>query len=174
MDTLQQSHQYAVYVTKLGWKVHTVSGTQVFIKHLPFFGGFAKLQRIGPLPEYQQILQLFKEQNIRNAVIEARENVNQDDFRNWVAQIRQHVAVESNPYIPTKTIRIDLTQPTDTLFSQCTEAKRRAIRKAKKNAVTVVINNDINTVIKVKNRAAGFLGFITTKGLRELHESFGP
>ena len=58
-----------------------------------------------------------------------------------------------------------MTAPEDKIFSRFTEAKRRAVRKAQKNGVTVEESDDIQNLIKIKNKSSGAFGFITTFGI---------
>jgi len=73
-----------------------------------------------------------------------------------------------DPFIPTKTIRVDVRGEENEIFSRLSEAKRRAVRRAQKNGVTVSVSKNIDALIRLKNRSAGFLGFITTAGAQKL------
>ena len=60
------------------------------------------------------------------------------------------------------------------IFNRFSEAKRRAVRKAEKNGVLVRESQNISDLIQIKNKSAGFLGFITTHGASELWSVFSP
>lgn len=76
--------------------------------------------------------------------------------------------------MPTKTILVDLRPSEDKIFSAFSEAKRRAVRKAQKNGVTVTESRDIRELIKIKNKSGGFLGFITTYGIDKFWNIMAP
>jgi lipid II:glycine glycyltransferase (peptidoglycan interpeptide bridge formation enzyme) len=64
--------------------------------------------------------------------------------------------------------------PVKTIFGNFSEAKRRAVRRAKKYGVFIRQSHAIYDLIAVKNASAGFLGCITTHGARELWDTFSP
>jgi lipid II:glycine glycyltransferase (peptidoglycan interpeptide bridge formation enzyme) len=173
IDKLQQSPPYANYVQRLGWTVVSLDTAQLFIKSIPFVGAFAKLQRVGPLPDCTRTQHTLRTYRVKKIVIEADELVDEQALKEWVSEIKKTTSVIQSPYIQTKTIRINLQPTLEDIFSQCTPAKRRALRRAEKNNLRVEISDDIQTMIDIKNKSAGFLGWITTKGLRELWETFG-
>jgi lipid II:glycine glycyltransferase (peptidoglycan interpeptide bridge formation enzyme) len=171
---LQQSPLYAEYVKKLGWKIEKIDSTNIFIKRIPFVGTFAKVQRIEKLPEINSVIELFKKYHIKRTVLEGAQNLNQHEFIQWTNQIKKHVTVINSPYIPTKTLIIDITPSEDNIFRQFSEPKRRAVRRAIKHNLIVKESKNIQDLIKIKNRSAGFLGFITTHGVKQLWEVFAP
>lgn len=171
---LQQSPPYAEYIKKLGWTIEQIENTTIFIKHIPLAGAFAKIQRIETLPPVASVLELFKKHHIRRAVLEAGSHIHEKDFQEWCDQMKTHTTVITSPYIPTKTILVDLTPPEETIFQQFSEAKRRAVRRAQKNELLVRESSNIQELIAIKNRSAGFLGFITTHGVKQLWEVFSP
>lgn len=171
---LQQSPLYAAYVKKLGWTIEQIDHTNIFLKKIPLVGTFAKIQRIEKLPDIQSLIQLFKKYHVKRTVLEAAPHLNEKDFSQWSNQIKNHVSVVSSPYIPTKTIIVDLTPSEEQIFQHFSEPKRRAVRRAQKNELTVIESQQIEELIKIKNRSAGLLGFITTHGVKQLWEVFAP
>lgn len=171
---LQQSPLYAAYVKKLGWTIERIDSTNIFLKKIPFIGTFAKIQRIEQLPGVESVLTLFRKYHIKRTVLEAGPNVNEQEFKHWCNEISKHVTVISSPYIPTKTLLVDLTLSEEKIFQQFSEAKRRAVRRAQKNNVIVTESQNIQELITIKNRSAGLFGFITTHGVKQLWEVFSP
>ncbi|MEK7591984.1 MAG: peptidoglycan bridge formation glycyltransferase FemA/FemB family protein [Patescibacteria group bacterium] len=171
---LQQSKMYQSYIASLGWTVFSVGKSVLFLKHIPFLGTLAKLQRPDTLPEINSFIALLKEKKIKTLAIEPSPRVNQKEFSSFCTSIRPYVKLNSSPFLPTKTILIDLKPPVDTIFNHFSEAKRRAVRKAEKNGVLVRESPNISDLIHIKNKSAGFLGFITTHGTRELWNVFSP
>lgn len=171
---LQQSPLYAEYVKKLGWTIEQIDNTNIFIKKIPFVGTFAKIQRIEHLPEIQSLMELFKKYHVRKTVLEAGQHLNENEFIQWSNEIKKHVSVIASPYIPTKTIIVDITPTEEQIFQRFSEPKRRAVRRAQKNDLTVLESQHIEELITIKNRSAGLLGFITTHGVKQLWEVFAP
>jgi hypothetical protein len=170
---LQQSPLFKKYIELLKWKVETVEEQNVFIKRFPLIGSLAKIQRAYPLPNINNLLPIIQQYGIKRFVVEASEREEERVLREWVEKLKQYVSIISSPYLPSKTIRIDLTQSEEKIFKSFTEAKQRGVRRAKKNNIQVVQQDRIDQLIEIKNRSAGFLGFITTSGLKELWQAFG-
>lgn len=171
---LQQSPLYETYIKKLHWQVERVDGVNMFIKRFPLFGGFAKMQRFKTFPDINHLLPIFKTYRVRRLVLEASASIDESSLKNYAQSLRPYVYLVTSPYIPTKTIRIDLTKTEDELFASLSQAKRRAVRKAIKNNVVVVESDQIADLIAVKSKAAGMLGWITTIGAKQLWEAFRP
>lgn len=171
---LQQSPLYSLYIKKLGWKVVPIQNTQLFIKKLPFMGGIAKFQRMYPLPPVELVIETCKKYQIRQAIVEASLEQNEEEFRLWCNSLREHVPLAQSPYLPTKTILVDINKPEEKIFGAFSEAKRRAVRRAQKKSVVIKESSNIDELISIKNKSAGFLGFITTHGVKEMWEVFAP
>ncbi|MBI5614299.1 peptidoglycan bridge formation glycyltransferase FemA/FemB family protein [Candidatus Gottesmanbacteria bacterium] len=171
---LQQSPLYRKYIQSLGWQVTSLGQCAVFVKKIPFLGTLAKLQRISSLPPLPSLLAVIKKYTIKTLAIEPSERVSQQIFTPWIKSLSGYVKINTTPYLATKTIRADLAPPVDTIFGHFSEAKRRAVRRAEKNGVLIRESHAIYDLIAVKNTSAGFLGFITTHGTRELWDTFSP
>jgi len=171
---LQQSPLYIQYIKTLGWQVLTIDHTNIFIRNIPFSGVVAKIQRPSTLPSIDKLVLLFKEHHVRTIIAEASKKQNPQKFSLWCQALKKHFKISSTPYIPTKTILIDLTPSETEIFNRFTEAKRRAVRRAQKNNLIIKESNSIDDLIKIKNTSAGFLGFLTTFGIKKLWPIFGP
>src|SRR5574341_1175642 len=171
---LQQSVLYRRYIQVLTWTVVTIDGVHVFIKRCPLFGGLAKIQRCSKLPDIKKLLPVLKEHRIRTLAIEPEYTVDQPRFQKWCVSLSHYTRLNSTPFLPTKTILIDLTLPEEKIFHRFSEAKRRAVRRAIKHKVIIKESTNIDDLIKIKNKSAGLLGFITTYGIKNLWRVFAP
>ncbi|MFZ5845530.1 MAG: lipid II:glycine glycyltransferase FemX [Patescibacteria group bacterium] len=171
---IQQSELYAKYIASLGWKVIKIGQTQIFLKHFPLVGGLAKIQRCTQFPDATQIINLLKENKVRRLAVEPASNIKQNQFDSWLKKLSQHFYLTRTPFLPTKTLIIDLTPTEKQIFKSFNEAKRRAVRRAQKNNLLIYESANVQELIKIKNKSAGFLGFITTFGVRELWKAFAP
>lgn len=171
---IQQSSLYADYIKKLRWTVIRHEGFNIYIKQFPLYGGLAKIQRITKLFDPREFTSFLKKHRIRRIIIEPDKNILQSALNLWTTQLSQYVAINTSPYIPTKTIAVDLTPSEDEIFQKFSEAKRRAVRRAMKNGVFVSESTNVGDLIKIKNKSSGFLGFITTYGIKDLWHIFSP
>lgn len=164
---LQQSKLYGRYIASLGWQVSRQDGVQMFYKKIPFMGGLLKIQRPEILPD---IIPFIKKYNVKTVAIEPKIAVK--NYQNWCKKIPCRVV--QSQYMPTKTIRVDLTPTEETIFSRFSEAKRRAVRKAIKNGVIAEESKNIKELIRIKNKSGGFFGFITTVGIDKFWNIMAP
>lgn len=171
---LQQSPPYAKYIRSLHWTVESIDGVNIFINKWPLIGGFAKMQRLKTFPTLSNLLPIIKKYSVKRMVIEAAQCVDEKQFKMYVQELKKYVNIVQTPFLPSKTILIDLTPPEEIIFHSFTEAKRRAVRKALKNNISSIESDDISKLIKVKNKSAGLFGFITTSGAKEMWKAFSP
>lgn len=127
---LQQSPLYAKYISALKWQIVNVDGVRMFYKKIPLLGGLLKIQRPKKLPHIPPI-------DIKTIAIEPIEHQNIAAYKKWVTSLEKKYHVVRSGYMPTKTILVDLKPPQEKIFDSFSEAKRRAVRKAIKNGVTV-------------------------------------
>jgi len=174
MTEPQQSALFAKYMELLHWHVARIDNVYVYFRRFSVFGGIIKIHRPARLPSTEQLIPIIKEYKLTTLVIEPTEKQDQKELNIWCRRMVKHIRINSSPYLPTKTTRIDITRDEDTIFKSFSEAKRRAVRRATKLGVTVNASDDIGKLIGIKNKSAGFLGFITTTGIREMWPLFAP
>ena len=170
----QQSPLYAQYMKHLKWGVASIDGTNIFWRRFPLLGAMAKIHRPEKLPPLKKLIPFLRNNHIRRLVVEPIATDSQSHVTRWCRSLPSWVSLNRSPFLPTKTIRIDLTQSEEEIFHAFTEAKRRAVRRATKLGVTVEQSKDIDALIRVKNTSAGLFGGITTTGIRELWKIFAP
>ncbi len=168
---LQQSPLYAKYIDLLGWKIIRSGNTRMFYKHIPLAGGLLKIQRPKTLPYITEIIRTYR---VKTVAIEPHPKEKLGSYKRWCTEVAKHCTVVRSNYQPTKTILIDVTASENEIFSRFTDAKRRAVRKAVKNGVTVQESSDIHRLIKIKNKSSGPFGFITTFGITHFWPLMAP
>lgn len=173
MTEIQQSSLYATYLQHLGWQTPKLDDSYIFMKYFPFVGGFIKLQRISKLPKIHSLVSVLKKFHCSHVVVEPAATVTQPQFSDWCTRLTKRTKIVS-PYLPTKTTVIDLRPSANKIFQNFSEAKRRAVRRALKNNLRIYKSTNIDEFIRLKNRSAGFLGFITTTGIQPLWDVFSP
>lgn len=170
----QQSPLYKEYMEKLHWNVIQIAHANLFIRSFPLLGGIAKLHRPHALPPVSDMIECIRSYHIRTLVVEPVEEQNQQTLNTWCQALAAHTHINTSPFLPTKTIRIDLTRDEQNIFSSFSEAKRRAVRRATKLGVTVSVSSDIRSLISIKNASAGLFGWMTTSGIKELWDIWAP
>lgn len=171
---LQQSRLYAKYIKQLGWKIVALDGVNIFIKHIPLYGGLAKIQRPARLLNINKLIKLIKDHRIKTLAVEPVQTQNQTQYSRWLRKLRPHVKINRYPFIPSKTIIVDLKPTEDEIFKRFSEAKRRAVRRALKNNLLINQSANIKDLIKIKNKSSGLFGFITTYGIDKMWKLFTP
>lgn len=171
---LQQSPLYAGFIESLHWKVFVVSGVRMFYRNIPLTGGILKIQRPQALPPVKKLIPVIRQHRVRRVAVEPDEKLNPVQYKRWCDAVGKYARVTRSSYMPTKTIRVDLTPPEKEIFHRFSEAKRRAVRKAEKNGITVSESSDIRKLIRIKNISGGFFGFITTFGIDKLWPIMHP
>lgn len=178
MQDIRQSRMYMEYMRKIGWVVEEVDGAKVFIKRFPLVGSFIKIQRPERAPSIKLVAKLAKKYGARNVSLEY--------FTSGESFCHPRVVpkgllggvygftINNSPYLPTKTIQIDLTASEEKIFQRFTEAKRRAVRKAIKNGGVVKEANNIEEFIKLKAKDFWPLVYFMKKDVIALWESFWP
>ncbi len=171
---LQQSPLYATYIASLKWEIITLDSVRMFYKRIPFMGGLLKIQRPPRLPNPRKLIAIIDTLNIKTVAIEPAQDQPMNPYKKWAARVGKHARISCSEYMLTKTIRIPLPPPEEDIFRALSEAKRRAVRKAQKNGVVIQESNDIDNLIRIKNRSGGMLGFITTIGINTFWSIMSP
>ena len=194
---IRQSELYAKYMQKIGWIVEEVDGVVIFIKRFPLIGSMIKIQRQGLTLSVKQIDTLVKKYRAWRISLESNTTAiptksegrvegspaTASDVRDSSIRpagltrndiIGNGFTINNSPYLPTKTIRIDLMASEDFFFQRFTETKRRAVRKAIKNGVIVKETRDIEEFVKLKSKDFWPLGYFMAKDIKALWKSFRP
>lgn len=167
---IRQTEQYANYLKLLGWKKIKIKKGQIFLKKIPLIGTIIKIQRISPPISLKEIEKIAKKNRAFLIQID-QENPKITNYENYGYKINK------TPYFPTKTIQIDLTRTEQEIFNSFSQVKRRAVRKAVKNGVTVNLASDYKDflVIKKKSLLEKFvLPIMVKKEITTLYQAFWP
>ena len=168
---------------KIGWTVKKIDGCQIFIRRFPIIGSIIKIQRPNSSISFEKIEKITRKYQAFKIIIEpqimkqAKEKSlalkeKKLSFGELASEFRYKKS--NSPYLPTKTIHINLTQPKEKIFKNFSEAKRRAVRRAIKNKVTVVQSKNIKEFIKLKSSQFFPFGFFVKKDIQALWQAFYP
>jgi hypothetical protein len=124
MLDLRQSINYAKFLTKQGWIVERINNTNYFIKKLPLIGSVLKIQRPKEI-RYKDIEILSKKYKPFQIIIEPLELNKGEELK-----IKDYgFKLSNSPFLPSKTIHIDLTQSEGDIFRNFSKDCKFSIRK---------------------------------------------
>ena len=165
MKDIRQTQHYANYLQKNGWVIENDKGNYSYIKKIPIIGSIIKIQR----PEfinYKKINALSQKYKIFQIVIEPK---NDFDNKNLI-----HMGYKNSksPFLPSKTLKIDLTNSKEKIIKNIKKDARGIINK---NVGLKIINssNNIEEFRKVWKKSIGFKRYIPSiNNLKSLKKSF--
>lgn len=170
MIDIRQTTQYAYYLSKIGWEVERIGGINYFIKKLPLIGSIIKIQR----PEvisYKVIKLLSEKHGAFQVIIEPKLHTTSYQLR----QLKNYgFKLSNSPYLPTKTLQLDLTQSEKTLFKQLKKDCRSAIQKNHYSRFKIHDSQDIKEFRDTWKKAVGWSRHVPLLShLVALKKSFG-
>ena len=104
---VRQSPEYAKYIEFIGWQVEKINKGNVFIKKIPLFGSLIKIQRIDSPISFAEIEKLAKKHRAFQVIIEP----------SFAPQTPHDYRPLKSPFIPTKTLILDLRQTEEKIFA---------------------------------------------------------
>lgn len=132
MRDIRQTRQYADYLKKEGWIVERIKNTNYFIRKLPLIGSILKIQRPEHL-DIQTAWQLGSKYRVFQTIIEPKTMANGQ----WL--MANGFKLSNSPYLPSKTLQIDLTQPISKITANFKKDARYALRATKN--LKLITNN---------------------------------
>jgi lipid II:glycine glycyltransferase (peptidoglycan interpeptide bridge formation enzyme) len=139
MMDIRQTKNYANYLSSLGWVVERIEKTNYFIRKFPLIGSILKIQRpekinfdtIDKLCRKHRIFQVILEPNLGpNTVSEKNHSTRGRTFVNVHELMLSHgFRLSKSPYLPSKTLQIDLTQSQATILKNIKKDARYAIKR---------------------------------------------
>lgn len=125
MRDIRQTPKYAEYLEKIGWKVERTGKIHTFIRKLSFFGSVLKIQRPDEI-DIDAFNFIRKKHKAFQTIIEPKNKNQELGIRN------QGFKLSKSPYLPSKTLHLDLTKTSNELFAQLKKDARYSLRKTKK------------------------------------------
>jgi len=123
MVDIRQSLQYSNYLTSLGWKVERINETNYFIRKFPLIGSVLKIQR-PEKTDFDTIDKLCRKYRVFQVIIEPKDESKTQELAS------NGYRLSKSPYLPSKTLQINLTQSKEKIYAGFTKDCRYAIRKA--------------------------------------------
>lgn len=164
MVDIRQTQKYASYLKKLGWKVERISGINYFIKSLPLVGSLIKIQRPEEI-RINKIDNLVKKYNVRRVIIEPKNKIQKDYIKKLGYKLTK------SPFLPTKTLQLDLTKSKEKILSSLKKDARAAVRKTSDDKLTK--DGKLSTFRVKWKKAVGLKRYVPPiKQLRDLKRTF--
>ena len=147
MIDLRQTPEYTKYMESIGWIVERKNGVNYFIKKFPLIGSFIKIQRPGKI-NFNQIENIAKKYKAFQIVIEPINTSHQSLSEPEALESRRLVTNHGfrlcrNPFVPAKTIHIDLTKSEKQLLKEMHYKTRYNIKKFHRSLITIHHSQDI-------------------------------
>lgn len=138
---------------RLDWQVEKAGRWQVFVKRFLLIGSLIKIQRVStPIP-YGEIEKIAKKCRAFKTAMEFDYELQPACRQGRTTVYRKNYKINKSPFLPTKTIIIDLTKTEQEIFRSFTPEKQRAIRKAGKNGVLVRETKGPQPFIAIKQKS---------------------
>ncbi len=130
MTDLRQTSQYAKYMSLQGWIVERIDNTNYFIRKFSIFGSILKVQRPEKI-DFKTIDELCRKHRTFQVILEPKLFALSGGFTGIHNQMLSHgFRLSKSPYLPTRTLQIDLRQPMSKIYANFTKDCRYSIRKA--------------------------------------------
>ena len=129
----RQFPQWGKYLSGIGWTVEHINNTQIFIRKIPLLRrSLIKIQHpLEPIP-YDEIEKLVKKYHAFSVIIEPHvTNFDQAEYK------KHGYRPVKEFYAHSATIKIDVSQTTESLFKSFSENARRNIKKSQKHNITI-------------------------------------
>lgn len=165
MKDIRQTQQYANYLQRNGWIIENDRGNYIFIRKIPILGSIVKIQR----PEfinYKKINDLEKKYKIFQIAIEPKNNFNNNNL------IQMGYKITKSPFLPSKTLKIDLTNSKEEIINNLKKDAKGIINKIIQLKI-VNYDNDIQQFRIFWKKSVGFKRYVPSiKNLKSLKNSF--
>jgi len=174
MIDIRQTPEYAKYLSKTGWSIKRKSEVNYFIRKFPLIGSLIKIQR-PKIIDFGYIEELAKKYKAFQIVLEPglSSNIGSSPFNHNLLYIHGY-KLNNSPYLPTKTLQLNLNKSEKKLFNSLKKDCRYALRKNSQTLVSDYQLKDIETFRNIWKKAIGVRRYIPPLShLKALKNSFG-
>jgi lipid II:glycine glycyltransferase (peptidoglycan interpeptide bridge formation enzyme) len=127
MVDIRQSVHFANYLKRLGWTVERIGEINYFIRKFPLIGSILKIQRPEEI-DYDIINKLCRKYRVFQIILEPGLASGFGTFHS--NQLYAHgFKLSKSPYLPSKTLQIDLTRSQKDIFKHFKKDARYAIKR---------------------------------------------
>lgn len=164
MVDIRQTSTYAAYLKKIGWKIVKTKNHYSFIKTSPLVGSIIKIQRPEKINK-QEIYTIAKNNKAIQMIIEPHSLSDVDLL------LKEKFSLSKSPYLPTKTLHVDLTRSKHELFDNLKKDAKYSLRKTEDIKLYSIDN--YKSFRKSWRAAVGWKKWVPSwKDLKKLGETF--
>lgn len=170
MTDLRQMSEWGKWMESIGWQTDVVKGTDgkseflVLIKKVPLLPfSILKLQRFNKKLDFDSLKSIKKKFKITYSVLEP---MNLEVVSDLIAH---GYKLSKGPYLPTKTLVLDLTKSEDSLFTELSTNAKRILKK--ENNIEIKKINEEQFYEGWKRWAKSLI--LTTNQFNKLNQVFG-
>ncbi len=159
---LRQTKEFAHYLKLIGWQVEEMEGSSIFIRRIPLTPfSIIKVQRPKKIP-FAKIEPLAKKHRAFIVYLEPNKKI-----------IRKNYCLSQSPFLPTKTIQLDLSKSEEKILAQMKKDARYSIRKAEKEKLQLIKVNDLKSFHQAWKKTIGWKRWPPSlKSLKKLRKAF--
>lgn len=166
MVDIRQTKEYARHLQNLGWTVERKQNTNYFIKKILGLG-ILKVQRPEQI-NLETINEISQKYGVFQIIIEPK---TKSDAKHLVSN---GYKLSKSPYLPSKTILIDLTRPKGEIWKTLNKKTRYSIKRGEESQIKIQSSKtDIKSFRKAWRQSVGLGRFVpSTTDLLSLKKSF--
>ncbi len=164
---LRQSLQYANYLSSQGWVVKRIDNTNYFIKNLPIIGSILKIQRPEKV-DFKVIDKLCRKHRVFQIILEPKN-------KSQISSIETGgFKISKNPYLPTKTLQVDLTKSEKEIYADLKRNIRKGLKMGEETKIKVYSTpTELETFQKAWRKSVKFSRYVPgLESLLNLRKSF--
>lgn len=172
MTDIRQSVYYANYLKRGGWIVERIKNVNYFIRKLPLIGSVLKIQRPEKI-DFDTIDKLCRKYRVFQVVVEPNLAAANGAFDHTLL-LHQGFKLSKSPYLPTKTLQVDLTPSREKIYANFTKDCKYNIRRGEEIKIkSYSTPNEIKTWREAWKNSVKFTRFVPSeKSLINLRKSF--
>jgi len=167
MQDIRQSINYANYLQSQKWIVEKIDNVNYFLKKIPILGYILKIQRPNKI-SYKDIKILSDKYKSFQIIIEPK------SFADRKLLITNDYKLSKSPYLPTKTIHINLEKSLKQITADFKKETRRCIRVGEKvKTIRCSSHKEIEKFHSAWKKSVNFMRFVPSlESLVNLKKSF--
>lgn len=168
MPDLRQLKEYAHYMSLSGWQVEKAGKSNVFIRKIPFLPfSVIKIQRPTSPISLAKIDQLSQKYRALAVYLEPSTTSQSSSIT------KRGYRLSKTPFLPTKTLRLDLNQSKEKILSQMKKEARYCLRKAGKSSFSIFEVTDLAALHQAWKKSVGWQRHLPSKkSLSALKKAF--
>ena len=165
MLDIRQTQEYANYLARIGWVVERKAGVNYFVKRF-FFGSVLKVQRPEEI-RVEHIRKVEKKYKVFQTIVEPKTDLEAKHL------LALGFKLSKSPYLPTKTLLLDITKSKDSLKKGLKKDARRAIERGVVKIKEISSPQEIENFRNAWKRSVNFGRFVpSTEQLLALKKTF--